>query len=1083
MKMRLKRLSIVLASIAIIFGAMNPLGLAYAAEDERPLDVIPNVQDELKREAEAALVIRMVATCFQETATGAWDGTQAVNPYDSSTWTSQYVFNQWGDDENTDVGAWLEKKLGGEGHGRGNMECTSGADIIALATSYLEIDTATFLFGDKDENGFYKGNGIFKKEKLNEGTATMLAELNISSDGYIWGELNDHWKANFQRFYDNVKLKNGWKANYSDIVQYYDKHARMQMGEAPGYLLYIIARQDLLYTNCANTLGDERTDAPSGSGYYRDFKSEGTMGFKSVYRAVQDSGFKYEYEPIAAITCTGFLDFMDEYYKEYEKVVKTRFNTACQKSIIDRRTEIEKGGDKLTPETITEIESRSDSKKYPAGSYPFLEEIKETDADGKETGYTVTKCRDIGGLLGATQEEAEEDENTEERIEASCYDNSGGIGWIVCPIIDFAGSAIPGMYEAFVENSLVLDASLFATGTAGGAGTRDAWSQILGYANILFIGFFLFVIFSQLTGIGLDNYGIKKVLPKLIMAAILINLSYFICQLAIDIANIIGHGIKGILANIGTIDASKAEQLAISGKGAGNVAYSGFIVAILVGLLCVGAVLAVGKYLLLVILMAVISIAAAVVSLFIMLAVRKAFAVMLVIVSPLAFVCYMLPNTKPIYQKWFRALKAVLLAYPICSLIIYGGEAVARLMILSAGSNNLPVWTTISAAIIGVVPIFFIPKILKSSMNAISGTIANATNRLGGLGKRKLNESAFGDRMRKNKLAHNAGIRFDENGNVMSADNIRTRVGKALAGKKGSKRRTAYEAKLNTLRGRALNQQIEDTYAGQFVGQGDKDAMNQYLAGGRAKKLSDTIGHTVDAINGGNFMTGDNGTVRLNPNDVDQLASALRQAIGEKGNDNDMKALMTVMSGTDAGRQAMRGVINAADSEGLWRGGLDGESREAAASHIMGQHAGTFKEADRTVYDWAKGASDRKRDENGNVTNDAKMMSNNVDTGKLKMDNIIGGDDDAMARLFTQASGDKNLQSQLQQMSREIMNDPKMLQGVDGNRRGFIEHMASGGSFDESHFALDKNGNKTSYLKPESVQAARAKLQSKGGNP
>ncbi|MCZ6324111.1 hypothetical protein O5165_25825, partial [Escherichia coli] len=49
---------------------------------------------------------------------------------------------------------------------------------------------------------------------------------------------------------------------------------------------------------------------------------------------------------------------------------------------------------------------------------------------------------------------------------------------------------------------------------------------------------------------GLNNYSIKKMLPRLIVAAILVNLSYYICAIAVDISNILGHSLQQALIDI-----------------------------------------------------------------------------------------------------------------------------------------------------------------------------------------------------------------------------------------------------------------------------------------------------------------------------------------------------------------------------------------------------------------------------------------------------------------------------------------------------------------------------------------------------
>ena len=70
-------------------------------------------------------------------------------------------------------------------------------------------------------------------------------------------------------------------------------------------------------------------------------------------------------------------------------------------------------------------------------------------------------------------------------------------------------------------------------------------------ANIIFAIALAVVILSQITGFGVSNYGIKKMLPTLIMVAVLVNLSFFLCQLAVDVSNITGYGIKKIFVELG----------------------------------------------------------------------------------------------------------------------------------------------------------------------------------------------------------------------------------------------------------------------------------------------------------------------------------------------------------------------------------------------------------------------------------------------------------------------------------------------------------------------------------------------------
>ena len=60
------------------------------------------------------------------------------------------------------------------------------------------------------------------------------------------------------------------------------------------------------------------------------------------------------------------------------------------------------------------------------------------------------------------------------------------------------------------------------------------------------------MIYSHITSFGISNYGIKKILPRLIIVAILVNISFYICAIAIDLSNIAGQAIQDMFINIET---------------------------------------------------------------------------------------------------------------------------------------------------------------------------------------------------------------------------------------------------------------------------------------------------------------------------------------------------------------------------------------------------------------------------------------------------------------------------------------------------------------------------------------------------
>ena len=331
--------------------------------------------------------------------------------------------------------------------------------------------------------------------------------------------------------------------------------------------------------------------------------------------------------------------------------------------------------------------------------------------------------------------------------EKDCYNSAGSSNWIACPIIENGTSASTVMYS-FIENMLQVNTKLFSTdGKVNG--TFDAWGSFRNIANIVFIIIFIIVIISQVTGIGIDNYGIKKILPKLILGALLVNISFFVCQASVDVANITGGGIKKMLDGIthdmvGSQEIKFAFDQAKTVKTATGVGAAALLVAIVAAAWHFS-----GGSILVPILLGVIGIIIGIIFLLILLAVRQGLAVILVVISPLAFIAYMLPNTKGLFSKWIKVFSATLLAYPMCSLVVYGGQMVSTILLLAASDGAVTNFAlALTAAILSIAPVFFIPSLIMKSMSGIS-TVANGLkSRATSLGKGAFDRSHTAENMR-----------------------------------------------------------------------------------------------------------------------------------------------------------------------------------------------------------------------------------------------------------------------------------------------------------------------------------------------
>ena len=322
-----------------------------------------------------------------------------------------------------------------------------------------------------------------------------------------------------------------------------------------------------------------------------------------------------------------------------------------------------------------------------------------------------------------------EKEKSKKSEEVSCYDTAGNSNWLVCPIIDNNKGATKMLY-GFIEGMLQVNTKLFTQNDNGANGTLIAWESFRNIANVVFIIVFVIVILSQITGLGVDNYGIKKILPKLILGALLVNISYYICQACVDVANITGGGVKGILQSAADqMKGTKELKVQFDGIHAESIGIKATAASLIIGI-AVAAVAVSGGSLLVPLVVGVVGVAIGLLFFATLLAVRQGLAVILVVISPMAFIAYMLPNTKTLFTKWVKVFSGVLLAYPICAFALYGGELTSNIILMAqagTGGNaisNFPL--ALTSAIVSIAPVFFVPGLITKSMSGI----AAASNRV-----------------------------------------------------------------------------------------------------------------------------------------------------------------------------------------------------------------------------------------------------------------------------------------------------------------------------------------------------------------
>gem|GEM_PF-2671828 len=313
--------------------------------------------------------------------------------------------------------------------------------------------------------------------------------------------------------------------------------------------------------------------------------------------------------------------------------------------------------------------------------------------------------QNLGDIIGDTNNDCAVGEICGEKTESTC--GIDGIGWIICPALTFLAGITDEAFNV-IEQFLQINPALLDQESD----TYAFWQVMRDFANIAFVIVFLIIIFSQLTSLGVSNYGVKKTLPRLIVGAILVNISFFVCQLAVDISNITGASIYQVLTSLPT---------GAGGEDAsGNV--GGWVVVIASAILAgSAAILAISVPVLLAALLAV-----AVILLILM--ARFAIVIMLTVLAPLAFVALLLPNTEPLFKKWLKLFTSMLVLYPIVALV-FGASTIAAQIIANAGGEINDGFLQVTALGVAALPLILIPSILKNSLNA-AGTLGTKLGNL-----------------------------------------------------------------------------------------------------------------------------------------------------------------------------------------------------------------------------------------------------------------------------------------------------------------------------------------------------------------
>ena len=310
----------------------------------------------------------------------------------------------------------------------------------------------------------------------------------------------------------------------------------------------------------------------------------------------------------------------------------------------------------------------------------------------------------------------------------SCEAKGGILSWIMCPITELL-SSILNWIDTQLTRLLEVDRTKYAS-----EGLYVAWSSFRNIALSLLVVTMVIMVAATALGIGaLDAYTVKKAMPRMVAAVIFILLSWYICLTLIEISNVVGRGLLGVMtAPFG----GKADSLA----SLFNPNAAGSIMQVFGGLGLIAAAALSPSFLTL--LMSWVGTAGLILGIaFLTLVARQMFIIVLVLFAPLAILTWIFPGNDKPWKFWWQSFTKLLLMFPIVMALVASGRIFAGVISLQTVSGAEGIMNTLLKLTAYVVPYAFIPFTFK----AAGGAFGNLTGMINDRSK-----GAF-DRLRKGR--------------------------------------------------------------------------------------------------------------------------------------------------------------------------------------------------------------------------------------------------------------------------------------------------------------------------------------------
>lgn len=333
----------------------------------------------------------------------------------------------------------------------------------------------------------------------------------------------------------------------------------------------------------------------------------------------------------------------------------------------------------------------------PGGSYPCSTPVVHVSITGNPPDYSHLVFGEIGqgggtdtvadpyGVLDDLEEEVEEEVEEQQSSGETDTETVGGndscesadvIGWIGCPLINMLSGALNTL-DSQIQRLLEVDRDSYFDSTM-----RAAWINIRNIAYALLIPTMLIMVIGTALGFEVFSaYTVKKALPRMIVAVVFITFSWNICGFLINLSNVVGSGVLGVMTapfgddvvgdmSLNSLFDADVEDGSAAASAFAQWAALGSFAVFLVAFITVPGGLGI---LLLYLGSALLFVTAS----FLVLILRQMFIIALVMLAPLAILAWIFPGNDKPWKLWWVTFSRLLIMFPLIMAIIAAGRIFA----------------------------------------------------------------------------------------------------------------------------------------------------------------------------------------------------------------------------------------------------------------------------------------------------------------------------------------------------------------------------------------------------------------------